>query len=43
LTADTTTEDGEAVLRIGVTLPAGAYATSLMREIMKEPQALNLD
>jgi tRNA pseudouridine13 synthase len=43
LAAGTSTESGELVLRIGVTLPAGSYAASLLREIMKEPQAMNLE
>jgi len=43
LTAEITTQAGELALWIGVTLPAGAYATSLLREIMKVPQPMNME
>ena len=40
LEAGTESDAGQTVLRIVATLPAGAYATSMLREIMKPPIAL---
>jgi tRNA pseudouridine13 synthase len=43
LRAELDTDGGEPILRLSVILPAGAYATSLLREMMKAPQVPDPD